>query len=138
ERQPMHDGEMAHVFVYRPLAGGADSASAARAVFVHPWHDDLGRTFLSLNHRRGPSYSASDWLPRGWLRWHVLDRAVRRPNGAAIWTVVLARCRRGERLPVVDAAVHPNVPTLLVTEGACRRLDFLAGCHRARPFRRCG
>src|SRR5713226_3040264 len=65
--------------------------------------------------------------PCGRLRRHVLDRAVRRPDGAAVWAVVLPGLGARERLPVVDTALHPNVPPFLVAENVCRLLDFVAG-----------
>ncbi len=64
------------------------------------------------------------------MRRRVLDRALSRPDRAAIRTVVLAGDGTWKCLPRVDAALHPNVPPFFVAESVRRILDFLAGWHR--------
>ena len=59
-----------------------------------------------------------------------LDSAVERPHGPAVRAVMFAGGRLREHLPVVNAALHPDVPTV-IAESLSRLLDLAAGCHGA-------
>jgi hypothetical protein len=49
---------------------------------------------------------------------------------------VLAGLGARKRLPVVDAALHPNVPPFFQAEKPRRLFDLVAGWHGCRPFAR--
>ena len=67
------------------------------------------------------------------FRGDVLDRTACRPDGAAVRAVMLTGLGAWWCLPLVNAALRPDVPTFLLAEETCRLLDFVAGSHR-RPF----
>ena len=72
--------------------------------------------------------AASRLLRLRLTRRNVLDSSVRRPHCPAVWAVMFAGVGLGEHLPVVNTALHPDVPTV-IAEDSRRLLDFVAGFH---------
>jgi hypothetical protein len=112
-----------------PCTNSRNRASAPRLASSHRW------SCL----RRGMSFPERAIVAdlrltlRCRFRRDVLDRTVCRPYGAAVRAVMLTGLGAWKFLPLVNAALRPDVPTFFLAEDTCRLLDFVAGSHR-RPF----
>src|SRR5260221_604139 len=94
---------------------------------VTPWKFGWDVSFRSCLRLSIPSPEraiAADLMLRCRFRRDVLDRTVCRPDGAAVRAMMLTGLGAWKCLPLVNAALRPDVPTFFLAEDTCRLLDF--------------